>query len=386
MLREFPSNLQTILPASKMRHTLDLHLSDGTNLYLSRGKVDRTIDGENENYSNWIKTVSGFNYSIDAPIDRVTVTCQNIDSTLGLYLASDLRKLDYAFAKYSRQYQSIRDASLIEDDLDQFRCVLANAEANEQEISFELIMDLEAIGDVLTSRTLSPRCPWCYKNGIECTATGSQPSCPKTRDACRERHPLEADEDKDAEFGGWEFFQDLIPSPPGSGGNQIGTRDTCFPAGTLVWTPKGFVPIEKIKVGDFVYSWNKITKQIDVQKVYQKFDHPNTTELFDFDFDCVKFSPTPAHKISTENGMIPADNFDLKKTKLSVYDTSCINSTDYKKGWQFVPMKSLKNNSDLTFTSHNFAVEEFATYFVKTDQNSNYVAAVSNSKDPGDLE
>ena len=136
MLREFPVNLQTILPVSLMRHTLDLYLADGTNLFLSRGKVDRTIDGENESYSNWIKTVSGFNYSIDAPIDRVTVTCQNIDSTLGLYLASDLRKLDYAFAKYSRQYQSIRDASLIEDDLDQFRCVLANAEANEQEISF----------------------------------------------------------------------------------------------------------------------------------------------------------------------------------------------------------------------------------------------------------
>ena len=83
---------------------------------------------------------------------------------------------------------------------------------------------------------------------------------------------------------------------------------------------------------------------------------------------------------------VTSDNFDLKKTKLSVYDTSCINASDYKKGWQFVPMKSLRNNSDLNFTSHNFAVEEFATYFVKTDHNSDYVAAVSNSKDPGDLE
>ena len=187
-------------------------------------------------------------------------------------------------------------------------------------------------------------------------------------------------------LGDGSFFQDLVASPPGSGGNQIDTRDTCFPAGTLVWTPKGFIPIEDIKVGDFVYSWNKVTKQIDVKKVYRKFDHPNTKELFDFDFDCIKFSPTPAHKISTDSGMIPADNFDLQNTKLSVYDTSCINSTDYKKGWQFVPMKSLKNNSDLTFTSHNFAVEEFATYFITTDPNSNYVAAVSNSKDPGDIE
>lgn len=379
MLRDISANLATILPAARIRHTLDLHLADGNTLFLSRGEIARIIDEKTESYSNWIKSVSEFNYSIDAPIDRVTITCQNVNGTLGLYLASDLRKLDHAFAKYSRQYQSIRTPGLIEDDVDQFRCVLANAEADETEVKFELIVDFEAIGDVLASRSLSPRCPWPYKNGIECTATGSQTTCPKNREACKERHTSK----EDHEFGGWEFFQDNPPTPPSSPGNTF--PSSCFPAKTLVWTPKGFVPIEEIKIGDEVYSWNKISKQIEIKKVWKTFHHENIRNLYDFDFGYIKFSPTPEHKISTREGMIAADKFDLNKTKLSIYDIRWLNRENYKNGWQLASIKSMKNNSDVNCDTYNFAVEDFATYFVgNTD--SNYVAAVSNLKSPSDPE
>ena len=43
--------------------------------------------------------------------------------------------------------------------------------------------------------------------------------------------------------------------------------DICFPDGTLIDTPKGFINIEDIKVGDCVYTYNEENKTIEAKEV-----------------------------------------------------------------------------------------------------------------------
>lgn len=201
MPREWSSTFQQIHAGYRRRDTLDLYLADDTILRLSRGAVVRGSD----TYSNVIRSVSDLRTSIDAGVDRVTVVCQNVDSVLGIDLASDLRLFDYAFGDYGRQYQSIRTPANVVDIPQFFRGVVANCEADEEQISFELIVDYESLGSVLASRGLGPRCWWINQGGIECNAT--QP-CAQTRFTCTSEH----------EFGGWEFFQEPAGTLPGAGG------------------------------------------------------------------------------------------------------------------------------------------------------------------------
>ncbi len=48
---------------------------------------------------------------------------------------------------------------------------------------------------------------------------------------------------------------------------------SCFTAGTLVYTPNGYVSIENLKVGDLVYSYNETTKEIEVSSIRETFIH-----------------------------------------------------------------------------------------------------------------
>ena len=52
-------------------------------------------------------------------------------------------------------------------------------------------------------------------------------------------------------------------------------KEACFPAGTDVWTDKGLVPIEKLKVGDLVLSQDEISGTRDYKRVTQTFEHEN---------------------------------------------------------------------------------------------------------------
>ena len=58
------------------------------------------------------------------------------------------------------------------------------------------------------------------------------------------------------------------------------TQTTCFVAGTKVLTEKGYTPIEDIREGDYVYTKNLDTNQIELNKVSMKIDSL-TSELFE---------------------------------------------------------------------------------------------------------
>jgi hypothetical protein len=344
MPRTLSATLEQILPAYKRRDTLDIYLNNGTVLHLSRGKVKRGADS----YQNWIRSVDELRGSIEASIDRITITCQNVSSELGFDLASDLRLLDYALADYGRQYISLRNPSLVEDIPQVFRGVLANAETDEQNITFELIVDYESLGSIVASRALSPRCWWTYKSGIECNSTSDEPTCPQTRTACTKRGV-------EHEFGGWEAFVEPVNSPPGGGGNDdggIGTG-TCFTLDTPIWTPEGEIPIGELKVGQRVVSFDPATGVIDLEdEITEVLDH-EATGFYTFEFEHGEINVTPEHRLFRGNNtFVLADMFRVGET-VKAFDRQ----------WMDSPLKRIRWNSDKKVPVRNLHVRGNRTYF-----------------------
>lgn len=345
MPRNWSNNLQNnIFPAYRRRDTLDIYLNDGQTLRLSRGSVVR---GSVLVYNNWIRSVDELRFSIDGSIDRITITCQNVNSLLGFDLASNLRKLDYALVDYGKQYQSIRNPAIPVEDFPQvFRGVLANAETDEQNITFELIVDYESLGAIVGSRALSPRCWWTYKTGPECTSTSGEATCPQTRSACVKRG-VEKD------FGGWEAFIEPVSSPPGSGGNDGGGIGTCFTLDTPVWTPAGEVPIGELRAGQRIVSFDEKTGEVNFDdEIIEVLDH-EATGFYTFEFEHGPLNVTPEHPLLVANNIfVLADMFQMGDTVRVVKDA-----------WFDSALKRIRWNSDQKVKVRNLHVRGNQTYF-----------------------
>lgn len=348
MPRELSTTLKEILVAYKRRDTLDIYLNDETVLHLSRGGVTRSIGTTDVTYQNWIRSVEDLRGSIEASIDRITVTCQNVNSELGFDLASDMRLLDYALADYGKQYQSIREPSLIEDIPQVFRGVLANAETDEQNITFELIVDYESLGSIVASRALSPRCWWTYKGGTECHSTSEAGECPQTRKACARRGV-------EYEFGGWEAFVEPVNSPPGGGGNDdggIGTG-TCFTLDTPVWTPGGEIPIGELNAGQRIVSFDPESGVIDCEdEITEVLDH-EAAGYYTFEFEHGEINVTPEHRLFTANNIfVLADMFKIGDTVRA-----------HAGEWFDSKLRRIRWNSDQKVPVRNLHVRHNRTYF-----------------------
>lgn len=71
---------------------------------------------------------------------------------------------------------------------------------------------------------------------------------------------------------------------------------TCFPAGTLVRTPDGAVPIERLKVGDQVLSWDVEAGKTTVAAVVDTHVHESDPDLLTLTLaDGRKIRATPDH-------------------------------------------------------------------------------------------
>lgn len=345
MPRTESEDLTTIFEAYKRRDTLDIYLADETVLRLSRGAVIREIDGEDVEYQNYIRSVGDLNSSFEKSIDRIEIIGQNVNSELGFTLASDLRLLDYAVCDYGKSYQSIRNPLLIEDIPQVFRGVLADAVADEQFFSFELIVDYESLGNIIASRGLSPKCGWTYKNGMECTSASASASCTRTRRHCTKNGVQH-------EFGGWEFFDEPTSLLPGSGGNIGG--GSCFTGETLIWTPKGSIPIGEMakRMDKSIYSFNEKTGEIIEDEIVKVFRH-KVTGYFTFDFEHASLNVTPEHRLFTAHGDFKAaDNFRRGETVKAFIET-----------WFNSKLKKIRWHSDKKATVWNLHVRKNQTYF-----------------------
>jgi hypothetical protein len=364
MPRPWSSDLQEIHEAYKRRDTLDIYLSDGSTLNLSRGAVTRAGTA----YNNSIRSVSDMRGTIDQAVDRITVTCQNVDSQLGITLASNLRLLDYAIADYGKQYQSLRNPALLEDIPQMLRGVLANAEADEETITFEIIVDYESLGGIIASRGLGPLCWWVYKNGIECTSGSKETSCPKTRSACIKR-------EVEHENGGWQNFEKWEPTPPAGGGDDgggIGTG-TCFTLDTPIWTPAGEVPIGDLQPGMKIVSFDEATGVIDPwDEIVEVLDH-EATGYYTFEFEHGTVEVTREHPFLIDLGRFAiADDLRLGSTVKTANG-----------GWGDSKLLRIKWHSDLKAPVRNLHVKKNHTYFANRCAVHNVKPINTNQGDGG---
>ena len=129
-------------------------------------------------------------------------------------------------------------------------------------------------------------------------------------------------------------------------------KQLCFVAGTKILTEKGKVPIENIKVGDYVYAKDPETGVCMLKKVVETFEN-ETTVLIHIKIDGEEILTTPGHPFYVlDKGWIGADY--LKNgDKVVLYN-----------GQQVTIEKVTLENLDFPVKVYNFEVEDFHTYFV----------------------
>lgn len=353
MPRTWDADLQTIFQAYKRRDMLSIHLNDGSTLNLSRGKVT--------GYSNWISSISDYTSTLDKAVDRIGFAAQNVGSTLGLDLASDLRLFDYAVAEYSKQYQSLRNPALSQN-IDVFRGVLANAEADEKSFRAEMIIDYESVGATISSRGLSPRCWWTYKNGVECPSVSALATCPRTREGCVKRGVEYA-------FGGWEFFERPVSTPPGK---TLTPSLPCFTLETPVWLTSGDFPIGELPLGELrdpipCVSFDPITGEVDHEdEIVRVWEH-DATGYFTFIYgDGRELNVTQDHRLWCGSWLVNA---------WKAADQWRIGDKGWKNEglWKPERVMMIRWNSDKSEKVRNLTTRKNHTYFANR-------IAVSNSK------
>ena len=129
-------------------------------------------------------------------------------------------------------------------------------------------------------------------------------------------------------------------------------KSLCFVAGTLVDTQVGHIPIEEIKVGDYVYAEDPVTGEKELKQVVKTFIN-QTNELICIQVDSQTILTTPNHPFfSSEIGWIEAqnlrtgDNLLLRSGEILVVEDV-----------QYIILEAPVN-------VYNFEVEDFHTYYV----------------------
>jgi len=140
---------------------------------------------------------------------------------------------------------------------------------------------------------------------------------------------------------------------------RLAITDECFPAGTMVRTPSGDVPIEQIRVGDTVVAFDERDGTFHERRVTRLFKNPAPDEMCGF--DSLQGTPhiaTACHPYWTRRGWVEAQNLTESDEILSQND-----------GWSRLRAASrLYRNICVTLRRYvfNIEVEELHTYVVVT--------------------
>ena len=129
-------------------------------------------------------------------------------------------------------------------------------------------------------------------------------------------------------------------------------NNACFTRGTLVLTSQGYIPIEDIRVGDYVYSEDPETGDQGLKKVLQVFEK-DTDTLIDLEIDKEVVTTTEKHPFwIVGKGWTAAHNIEIG---------------DYVKLKNQEP-KQVTNKRivkvDVPVKVYNFEVEDWHTYYV----------------------
>lgn len=95
----------------------------------------------------------------------------------------------------------------------------------------------------------------------------------------------------------------------------------CFVEGSMVWTPNGPTPIEKINVGDVIYSLNRDTGMLITVPVGAVYDNGESKNCLEIKTKTGHVSQsTTDHKYLTYNGWVEAKNLSAQHRLMEVYE------------------------------------------------------------------
>lgn len=131
------------------------------------------------------------------------------------------------------------------------------------------------------------------------------------------------------------------------------TCNYCFKKGTLVLTKEGSKPIEEIKAGDIVYSYNEKTKKKELKKVVRLFKNKTKKWIHLIFSNQEEIICTEEHPFYIKNkGWIPAKNI-IEKDKVLMYNNREVELTS-----KYVERLSVEEDT------YNFEVESNHNYYV----------------------
>jgi hypothetical protein len=124
----------------------------------------------------------------------------------------------------------------------------------------------------------------------------------------------------------------------------------CFAKGTQVKTENGEKPVEEIKKGDWVWAEDPVTGKIELKQVTATYIIPEKKKLFHIFVSADTLKATGTHPFWTTSGWKNAAELQTQDSlKLRTGQWVIIDSIGTEKG---------------NFTTYNFTVEGFHTYFV----------------------
>ncbi|MCD9188232.1 MAG: hypothetical protein LUM44_17585 [Pyrinomonadaceae bacterium] len=358
MPRPTTPEFEELLPACETLSTVEMVLRDDTVHRFA--PVPLVLSGNT--YQPLLIRTGDLKESGGASTNRVSVEISNIDRAWSVLLASSLRKLELADVQIKRLYREIGNPTTFFHK-HFFGGKLVGAESSETSLTFDVIPKTTASGVCLATQTLSPTCAWVFKDPLTCKYTGTETTCNlqlKSKAGCRGRNNTEHN-------GGFTFPDNPTQSSPGSGGNPgtgIGTG-SCFLKGTLVFTPRGEIGIEKIKKGFQVYSFNPQTREIEIDTVKEVFKHFVTgyySLLFEDGFAHVTYE----HPFLSESGEFVRVDEMVCGDKFRRFTSG---------RWKLVKLRKKRWNSGIVTEVYNFHVERNQNYFANR-------FAVHNTKQP----
>lgn len=219
MPRPVSSTLAALLPNCETLSTVSIDVRDDQTYYFANRR-DINIDGQD--YLKGLKEIGEITETKGSAVNSVSFKIQNVDQVWGAKVADPARVLDLSTAVIKRFYVDPKNPATWEHKW-LFDGAIAVAEVTEDTVNFEVISETGAKGTCVATATLSPRNGWNF------------PGVPSQYPPGSGINPFPG-------IGGGQAPGD------GSGG--------CFLAGAPVLTPLGDRPIERVKRGWKVYSFD----------------------------------------------------------------------------------------------------------------------------------
>ena len=94
----------------------------------------------------------------------------------------------------------------------------------------------------------------------------------------------------------------------------------CFVAGTPVWTPDGPKPIEQLKIGELIYTYNTKTCGVEIVPISNVFDNNIKDTVIVRTKTGHRARVTPDHKYLTTNGWVEAQNLTQNDVVIEIND------------------------------------------------------------------